>query len=60
VGLYLPTNQVWPQRYVDAGNSAQVVIPQGWAPTTVVAPPAAQSTGVSGYADQRWGDSLYG
>lgn len=46
VGVYLPWNGVTPQRYVDALNSAQVAIPQGWAPTVTV--PAASKSGVSG------------
>ncbi len=50
VGLYLPSNAVLPQRYVDAANSAQVQIPSGWAPTTVVAAPAAGVAGYDGYA----------
>ena len=50
VGLYLPSNAVSPQRYVNPANSAQVVIPQGWAPTTVVAAPQAGVSGYDGYA----------
>ena len=36
VGLYLESNAVLPQRYVNAANSAMVQIPKGWAPTTVI------------------------
>ena len=52
VGLYLPSNAVLPQRYVDAANSAQVVIPYpGWAPTTVIQSSGAGMGSVSdGYA----------
>lgn len=52
LGDYQISNWVTPQRYVDPLNSAQVQIPAGWAPTTVV-----QSAGMSGVADY---DSLYG
>jgi len=48
VGAYLPWNGVTPQRYVNALNSAQVQIPQGWAPTVQVSAPAAKGAGVSG------------
>ena len=44
MGDYLVSNWVNPQRYVDALHSAQVQIPGGWAPTTVIqsaAPPVA-------------------
>jgi hypothetical protein len=41
MGDYMASNWVTPQRYVDGLNSAQVQIPSGWAPTTVV-----QSSGV--------------
>lgn len=37
MGDYMASNWVTPQRYVDGLNSAQVQIPSGWAPTTVVA-----------------------
>ena len=61
VGLYLPSNAVWPQRYVDAANSALVQIPTpGWAPT--IAAPAAGSgagTGMSGLYDGGSGGGLY-
>lgn len=36
MGDYLASNWVSPQRYTDALNSANVQIPGGWAPTTVV------------------------
>jgi hypothetical protein len=41
MGDYFASNFVTPQRYVDALNSAQVEIPSGWAPTTVIASAAA-------------------
>ena len=50
MGDYLASNWVTPQRYVDALHSAQVQIPGGWAPTTVIqsaAPPVAAG-GMSG------------
>lgn len=56
VGLYLPSNAVVPQRYVDAANSAQVQIPAGWAPTVVQSSGAA--VGMSGLYDGG-GMSLY-
>lgn len=51
VGLYLESNAVLPQRYVDAVNSAQVAIPAGWAPTTVVqSAGAGMGSAYDGYA----------
>lgn len=58
VGLYLPSNAVVPQRYVDAANSAQVQIPAGWAPTTVVQSSGA-AVGVAGLYDGGGPGSLY-
>jgi hypothetical protein len=55
VGLYLPTNQVWPQRYVDANNSAMNVVPAGWGSPAML--PAA--AGVSGYEGRGRGE-IYG
>ena len=59
MGDYLASNWVTPQRYVDALHSAQVQIPGGWAPTTVIqsaAPPVAAG-GMSGLYEG--GASLY-
>ena len=56
VGLYLPSNAVVPQRYVDAANSAQVQIPAGWAPTVVQS--AGAAVGMAGLYDGG-GSSLY-
>ena len=61
MGDYLASNWVTPQRYVDALHSAQVQIPSGWAPTTVIqsaAPPAGTTAGgMSGMYDS--GSSIY-
>jgi hypothetical protein len=54
MGDYFASNWVAPQRYTDALNSANVQIPAGWAPTTVIqsaAPPSAVGMG---------SDSIYG
>lgn len=59
MGDYLVSNWVAPQRYTDALHSAQVQIPAGWAPTTVIqsaAPPVA-SGGMGGLYEG--GASLY-
>jgi hypothetical protein len=49
MGDYFMSNWVTPQRYTDALNSAQVQIPSGWAPTTVIASAAAPAgTGGAG------------
>jgi hypothetical protein len=47
VGDYFASNFVTPQRYVDALNSAQVQIPGGWAPTTVIQSNAAPAGAVA-------------
>jgi len=52
MGDYFASNWVQPQRYVDALNSAQVQIPAGWAPTTVVSS--------SGVPAGMGSDSMYG
>lgn len=62
MGDYFASNWVQPQRYVDALHSAQVQIPAGWAPTTVIqsnaAPPGSSGGGgMSGLYDG--GSSLY-
>jgi len=60
MGDYLVSNWVAPQRYVNALHSAQVEIPGGWAPTTVIqsaAPPAGAAGGMSGLYEG--GASLY-
>lgn len=56
MGDYLASNFVTPQRYADALNSAEVEIPNGWAPRVVQsnAPPAQIAAGVAGY-----GNSMY-
>ena len=59
VGLYLPSNAVLPQRYVDAANSAQVVIPSGWAPTTVIQSSGAQAQGMGAMHDGYAGSASY-
>lgn len=62
MGDYFASNWVQPQRYVDALNSAQVQIPQGWAPTTVIAsaaPPAAMAAGMGDGSLYGGGGSLY-
>lgn len=64
MGDYFASNWVQPQRYVDALNSAQVQIPAGWAPTTVIqsaAPPASMGAGMNGAGDSIYsgGGSLY-
>jgi hypothetical protein len=56
MGLYLPANYVVPQAYTDALHSAQVRIPNGWAPTVQVTAPAA-TKGVGGFVGG--GYSLY-
>ena len=61
MGDYMVSNWVIPQRYTNALHSAQVQIPSGWAPTTVIqsaAPPAgAAAGGMSGLYEG--GASLY-
>ena len=57
MGDYFASNWVTPQRYVDALSSAQVQIPAGWAPTTVIQSAAAPA-GMSGMYDGS-GGSLY-
>ena len=59
MGDYQVQSFVTPQVLVDPWNSAQVAIPNGWAPT-MVAPPAAAGApaggpGMSGYADNLYG-----
>lgn len=51
VGDYFASNFVTPERYVDGLNSAQVQIPGGWAPTTVIqssGAPMGATAGLSG------------
>lgn len=51
MGDYFASNWVTPQRYTDALNSANVQIPAGWAPTTVIqsaAPPAHMAAAMGG------------
>lgn len=50
-GDYMVSNWVTPQRMVDGLNSAQIEIPGGWAPTTMIAAPA----GMSGMYDPLYG-----
>jgi hypothetical protein len=60
MGDYLVSNWVAPQRYANALHSAQIEIPTGWAPTTVIqsaAPPAGSGGGMSGLYEG--GASLY-
>jgi hypothetical protein len=45
MGDYQMQSFVTPQVLVDPYNSAQIAIPPGWAPTTVVAAPAGNSSG---------------
>ena len=47
VGDYFASNFVNPQRYTDALNSANVQIPAGWAPTTVIQSSAAPAGAVA-------------
>jgi hypothetical protein len=47
IGDYFASNWVSPQRYTDALNSANVQIPGGWAPTTVIQSSAAPAGAVS-------------
>ena len=52
MGDYMVQSYVTPQVLVDPWNNAQIAIPNGWAPTTVVAPATAAAgggTGMSGY-----------
>jgi hypothetical protein len=51
VGDYFASNFVTPQRYVDALNSAQVQIPNGWAPTTVISSAAAPAGAMASLGD---------
>jgi hypothetical protein len=46
MGDYQMQSFVTPQVLVDPYNSAQIAIPPGWAPTTVVAPAAGSSGGM--------------
>jgi len=47
VGDYFASNFVTPQRYVDGLHSAQVQIPGGWAPTTIIQSNAAPAGAVA-------------
>ena len=61
MAAYMPTNQVVPQRYVNAWQSAQVQIPPGWGGGTSMVPAGAAAAGMSGLGDL-YGDggfSLY-
>lgn len=51
LGLYIPSNDVVPARYI--GSSRQVEIPAGWGPSVVAAAPA--KTGMGTYGRSRYG-----
>jgi len=59
MGDYQAQSFVTPQVLVDPYNSAQIQIPNGWAPTTVVAPAAGGGTGLSPAAASGMG-AMYG
>lgn len=56
MGDYMASNWVTPQRYVDGLNSAQVQIPGGWAPTTVVASSGVNAAAMGAGSD---GSGIY-
>lgn len=76
MGDYQMQSWVTPQVLVDPWNSAQIAVPPGWAPTTVMAPPAAANGAPagrpalpaaaaaagngSGMGDYAYGNDLYG
>lgn len=59
LGDYLASNFVVPQRYVDPLNSAQVEIPQGWAPRVQLPPAAPAAAAGMGATGLYSGSSLY-
>jgi hypothetical protein len=56
VGDYFASNFVTPQHYANALNSAQVSIPQGWAPTTVIQSASAPAGSLSGIPNSGFGN----
>lgn len=68
MGDYQVQSFVTPQVLVDPWNSAAIAIPNGWAPTTMVAPPAnaagapagGGNGGGAGMGDYAYGNNLYG
>lgn len=65
MGDYQVQSFVTPQVLVDPWNSAQIAIPNGWAPTMVAPAPAAGSGapaagGGPGMGDYAYGNNLYG
>jgi len=56
VGDYFASNFVTPQHYANALNSAQVSIPQGWAPTTVIQSASAPAGSLAGIPNSGFGN----
>jgi hypothetical protein len=60
MGDYQVQSFVTPQVLVDPWNSAQIQIPNGWAPTMVAPAPAAAAAGGGGNGNTGVGDYAYG
>ena len=56
VGDYFASNFVTPQHYVNPLNSAQVGIPAGWAPTTVIQSASAPAGSLAGIPNSGFGN----
>lgn len=59
VGDYQMESFVTPQRLKDPLNSAEIEIPPGWAPTTIVSSAAPPAKGHAGYATGGMGRGMY-